>query len=95
MRRLPGTLALAHALVAMSAFGIALNSPERGGLAPIVAYWLDYPCSLLFERLRRGLHGDLGVTGRLLVDASIYVILGSIWFYAIGVALSRVQRRRI
>jgi hypothetical protein len=94
MNTLPARLAIIHALIAAAAFGMALRSPERGGLAPIAVYYLDLPCSLLFDPLRRALHDDLGLSGRLVVDAGVYIALGSAWFYAIGLVLCRVRRRR-
>jgi hypothetical protein len=90
MRWLPLSFAIAHALSAIAMFGMALHSPERGGLAPVAVYYLDFPCSLIFEPLRRALHGDLGVSSRLIVDGSVYVVLGSLWFYAIGLMLRRI-----
>jgi hypothetical protein len=36
------------------------------------------------EPLRKLLHGEWSVTGRLIADFAVYFVIGSTWFFVIG-----------
>src|SRR2546421_610531 len=99
LKSLPFILAFLHAAFTLLIFGAAISSPETRGLLPIVLYFADYPCSLVMEFLRKSLHGELTVTGRLLVDCAVYLVIGSAWFFAIGtlvrMGLSRLSKQSV
>ena len=66
-------------------YGSAMYRPERSGLAPLILVFADMPASLALEPLRHGLHGlSDSYTTRLLVDAGVYAVLGTAWWFAIG-----------
>jgi hypothetical protein len=82
-------LATIHLVLVALCFGAAIYRPERSGLAPIIVLLADMPASLAFEPLRHSLH-DLseGYTTRLLLDASVYAVLGTVWWFVIGMILA-------
>jgi hypothetical protein len=91
LHSLPFIFGGAHAIVSISVFGFAITDPVRMGLLPLVMYFVDYPCSLLMESLRRGLHGN--AIDNLVVDGLVYSIVGSVWFFMIGFLIRAVTTR--
>jgi hypothetical protein len=66
-------------------FGSAILRPERSGLAPLFVLFADMPASLIIEPIRHALHAFSGsYASRLLLDASAYAFLGTIWWFAVG-----------
>jgi hypothetical protein len=93
LKVLPFILAGMHAVIAAGVFGMAISNPARSGLFPLVLYYIDYPCSILMESLRRSLHGTAG--NSLVVDGLVYGIVGTLWFFLIGLLLRAVIERLI
>jgi hypothetical protein len=93
MKWLPVGLAGAHALLVVLIFGSAYVAPERNGLAPVLLLFIDFPCSVLIEAFRKFLDADVAYLQRLLIDAVAYLILGSCWFYAIGLLIRQAVLR--
>jgi hypothetical protein len=82
-------LATIHLVLVALCFGAAIYRPERSGLAPVIVLLVDMPASLAFESLRHSLHGLSGsYTTRLLLDASVYALLGTVWWLVIGTILA-------
>ena len=84
MKWLPLMLAGLHGSLAVIIFFAAYIDPERHGLAPVVLLFTDFPFSVVLESVRKALHGNFGYGQRLLIDAFVYFVFGSCWFYAIG-----------
>ncbi len=57
----------------------------RGGLLPIFAYAADFPLSFVFEFV-----SSLFPSQRWLVDALIYLVFGSFWYYLLGWIVARL-----
>ena len=89
LKLLPASLACIHLLIASLLFGAAILAPNRAALGPVILYYIDYPCSIMFEWLRGNLHGNLGYVMRLIIDGAIYGVFGSCWFYFLGVVLKK------
>src|SRR5579862_140110 len=81
---LPFILSIFHALLVVCIFGFAIHSPQISGLLPIIAYYVDYPLSIVLVRLSSHLGMDLTVQQRLLVDGAIFLLFGTAWYYFIG-----------
>ncbi len=62
-------------------------------MMPLVLYFADYPASLLANVIRSGLHGDFGTEGRLVVDGVAYLLIGSSWYYLLGLILRAATKR--
>jgi hypothetical protein len=78
-------LAAIHLVLVALCFGAAIFRPERSGLAPVFVLLADMPALLAFEPLRYILHGfSDNYTTRLLLDAGIYAVLGTAWWFVIG-----------
>jgi hypothetical protein len=86
MKRLPLTLAIVHAIVATIAFALAM-SPLHGDIFPVLLSIVEFPASTLASWLSELLKATP------LIDAAIYVIIGSAWFYLIGMLVQRVIRK--
>ena len=95
MKRLPFIFAAVHAALTLWIFGEAIASPERSGLLPLIMYCLDYPCSIFMNWVRHLLHPDWGVRSNLAVDLTVFLIIGSFWFYAIGLVVKSALARVI
>jgi hypothetical protein len=86
-KSLPLMLGSLHAIFAATVFGLAIRSPERGGLLPLLVYYVDYPLSIVLDGIRHILHRTGSLQYNLFADAFTFVILGSLWFYCIGILL--------
>ena len=84
MKWLPPTLAALHGALVVIIYSSVYVDPDRHGLAPVVLLFTDFPFSVVLESIRKALHDDFGYGQRLIVDGSVYFLLGSCWFYAIG-----------
>src|SRR5205807_3767176 len=74
-----------HFVLVALCFGGAIYRPERSALAPVIVFFADMPASLAFEPLRHSLHGfSESYTSRLLFDASVYTVLGTVWWIIVG-----------
>jgi hypothetical protein len=73
----------AHAVLAVLVFWFTIADPERRGLLPIILFFADFPCSIFMNWLRKSI-----LQSNLWVDAAVYVIIGSAWWYAIGWVLA-------
>lgn len=93
LKVLPFVLAGLHAVIAVGVFSMAISNPARSGLLPLVLYYIDYPCSILMESLRRSLQGT--AVNSLVVDGLVYGIIGTLWFFLIGLLLRAVVERLI
>ena len=91
MKELPWFLAIVHAAIALLIFGIAATSEASAGL-PILIVLLDYPASLLAQWLTE-LLPNLGQTLENVIDAVVYTIVGSVWFYLIGWLLRAIFQK--
>lgn len=86
LKLIPWILAGLHALLTIVVFLVG-NLSSRAGLLPIIVYAVDYPCSALFiEPLRHAIPHEWGST-KVILDATLYLLLGSVWFYSIGVLI--------
>jgi len=88
MKRLPMLFGSIHAVFMAIVFGSAINSPMRAGLLPIFAFAADFPLSLVFEYVSHPFPAH-----RLLVEALIYLIFGSLWFYFLGLVLRSILKQ--
>ena len=93
MKWLPLTLAALHGSLVVIVFSAAYIDPERHGLAPVVLLFSDLLFSMLLESIRKALHDDFGYGQRLVIDASVYFLFGSCWFYAIGWIIRKAVAR--
>jgi hypothetical protein len=95
MKWLPPLLAGIHAVVGIVVFSAAIVSPVRSGLLPNILVFMDWPVSFLLEYLRDvpGDYFQIGLRQQLLIDGIIYVILGSLWFYGIGVLVRTIYAK--
>src|ERR1700730_17453646 len=82
-------LATIHLVLVALCFGAPICRPERSGLAPVIVLLADMPAPLAFEPLRHSLHAlSESYTTCLLLDAGIYAVLGTVWWFLIGTALA-------
>ena len=82
-------LAVVHIAAVCICFGAAILRPERSALAPIVIWVADMPASLVIEPIRHALHAlTAGYTSRLLIDASVYALLGTVWWILVGMVIA-------
>jgi hypothetical protein len=88
-RKLPMSLAMMHALVALCVFSIALVSPVRSGLLPIIVFVVDIPASFLIIQI----HELTGYGYAVLIDAVAFLVLGSAWWYGIGMFFAMLIKR--
>jgi hypothetical protein len=93
MKRLPWILCIAHAVLALSVFALAIALPSRFASLPVLISILDYPASLLASSVSDLLGDSLGLTATAVVDAVVYVVIGSTWFLALGFLLYIVLKR--
>ena len=78
-----------HLVLVALCFGAAIYRPERSALAPVVVFFADLPASLAFEPLRHSLHRFFESYGsRLVIDAGVYAVLGTVWWIIIGTVLA-------
>lgn len=95
MKRLPTALGAGYLLFACVVYAGAFASPDLHGLSPLLVHWLAFPFSIVLEWLRRSVYtlfaADTYAT-RLAVEAGLYVVLGTIWWFGIGVLVSRAAR---
>jgi hypothetical protein len=85
-KQLPWILAITHAVLASLAFGLAM-SPLHADIFPLIVAMVDLPASVLASWLS----DVLRATG--IIDALIGVVVGSIWFYLIGVLLQVIVQK--
>lgn len=58
-------------------------------MAPVVIWLADIPASLAIEPIRHALHALVdGYTPRLLIDAGVYALLGTIWWILVGMVIA-------
>jgi hypothetical protein len=88
--RLPLAFASMHAALTILVFAIAIICPIRSGLLPIIMFGLDFPVSILIIKVHDLIGFDWGVRGVLLIDALLFLSIGTAWFYLIGLAVSKV-----
>jgi hypothetical protein len=86
MKKLPLYLAITHALLASLAFGFAMSSLHWDVFPRLIAI-IDLPASLLASWLC-----DL-LESTMLIEAFIYVVIGSVWFYLIGIVVRIIARK--
>jgi hypothetical protein len=91
--KLPIIFAISHAILTVVVFGVAIFSPVRSGLMPILIFGLDFPISILIIKVHDLIGFDFGVRGVLLVDASLFLVFGTVWFYLIGLILSKISAK--
>jgi hypothetical protein len=78
-------LVVVHLVVVGVCFGSAIWRPERSGLAPLFVLFADMPASLIIEPVRHALDAASdSYTGRLLVDAAVYSVIGTVWWFCVG-----------
>jgi heme/copper-type cytochrome/quinol oxidase subunit 2 len=97
MKRLPIVLGVGHLLFACVVYTGACASPDRHGLSPLLIHWLTFPLSIVLEWLRRSVYTLIAVdtyASRLAIEAALYAVLGSAWWFGIGVVVSRAARDR-
>ena len=95
VRFLPLALGLGNAVLTAIVFFFAVSDPQRSGMLPLVIYTLDFPASLIAEPVRSAL-GDLftmTVTRQLEMDGSVYLVVGFLWLYGIGMVVRWVFLR--
>jgi hypothetical protein len=93
LRWLPIVLASLHAVVTLLIFIRAIRAPERSGLLPVVMFYVDYPISIGLGRLSNVLPDDSPVEQRLTFDAITFLVLGSAWYYLLGILVRLAIRR--
>jgi hypothetical protein len=84
LRVLPGGLAGIHATFAAVVFAVAIANPQKSGLLPLLVFFADIPASFFLEVLRK-----LFPVRTLAVDATVYILLGSAWWYVLGMLIRR------
>jgi low temperature requirement protein LtrA len=90
MSRLALWLAWLHVAFVLIIFGSAIANPYRADLLPVVVFCIDFPLSLLIEAIAQSLAKTF--YNALLLDGTLYVILGSLWYAGIGEAITRFIR---
>ena len=82
-------LAAIHLALVAICFGAAIVRPERSALAPVIVLLADMPASLSFKPLRTALDASRhSYVAGLLIDATIFAVFGTLWWYIIGVVLA-------
>jgi membrane protein DedA with SNARE-associated domain len=91
IQRLPILLGVGHLVVSAAVFGLSFGAPHALGL-PILLYVADFPASVLTFYIA-GLAADplRGIPSQL-VWAGAVALLGSGWYYALGMLLRRWLR---
>ena len=80
-----------HLVLVALCFGAAIYRPERSALAPVIVFLADMPASLVCEPVRHSLHSvSENYTSRLLLDAAVYLVLGTVWWIVVGAILAWV-----
>jgi hypothetical protein len=87
-RRVPYIFAAAHAVFATVVFGAAIFNPLRAGLLPLAIHYLDFPASLVIERVAYPLGQALGAP--LLAFYGMYLVFGSLWFFLLGLIVAKL-----
>lgn len=87
MTRLGLGLGITHAILAAIIFGATIVDPFRADLLPIVMFCADFPFSLLFDFVSKHL---VSQNSRVLLEAILYTVFGSVWFLVIGEFISRL-----
>ena len=85
MKRLPLFLACGNAIISTICFAAAILNPLRAGLLPLIVFFLDYPASLVIQRI-----GDTIAThieARMLAYYFVYLLLGALWYYVGGIVI--------
>src|ERR1051325_1139245 len=75
-----------HLLLVLLCFGAAIWGQWRDAeWSPILVYFADMPASFLIGALRSLLHGALsdGYIPSLLLDASLFAVIGTAWWVLI------------
>ncbi len=90
MRKLPFVFAGIHATLTVAVFTVAILSPVRSGLLPIIMFALDMPISFLMIQISEMFYDHWGVRGTLFVDGLTFLVVGTLWFYLIGLLLSKI-----
>src|SRR4051812_16002147 len=71
----PITLALAHAVLTVVVFRLAIAQPIKSALLPMVVFIADLPCSFVIIYISRALP-EIGYTGSLLRDGDAFLLIG-------------------
>jgi hypothetical protein len=91
MKWLPALLAAGHVILCAIVFGTVLLGNQRLQLLPVVVYACDWPISVLLVPLARFLSQTIGGL-RLLVDAAVFMAVGSAWYYVVGILVRTAVR---
>src|SRR3984893_9063242 len=95
MRFLPLTLAVLHAAFAITLFWLAIAQPELNALAPAYLLYTDFPISLSYGSLSKLVFVDhWEYVTRLIIDCTICTLVGSAWFYCVGLVVRRIFQAR-
>lgn|GEM_PF-3471129 len=95
MRFLPLTLAVLHAAFAITLFWLAIAQPELNALAPAYLLYTDFPISLSYGSLSKLVFVDhWEYVTRLIIDCTICTLVGSAWFYCVGLVVRRIIQAR-
>jgi hypothetical protein len=94
LKCIPWVLALTHLSVVIVVFGGAIAAPERRGLLPIYVIRIDYPISYAVAVLSAPLWDRPFFTWTTMYIANgvLYAVVGSAWWYAIGILARRILR---
>jgi len=79
-----------HFVLAISIFAVSLTAERRAGL-PILVTIIDYPASILADWIIEIVPAIIGRETAM----AIYLVIGSIWFYFIGVLLRTIIQKFI
>ena len=81
---------IVHLALVSYCFGFAIARPEQCGMLPILVYCVDLPASFLFMQLQ-AVAPD-AYTARMVFDASLFFIFGTLWWCVILWLIFRVWR---
>ena len=95
MKRFPWILSGIHAVLAVGIYWWTIAQHRDEMLAPMwILYFLDFPCSIMLGILSAISPAFAHFLGEpsLIISGVLYVVLGSAWFYLIGVGFRAAAR---
>ena len=81
-----------HLVFALTIFALSFTSDASSGL-PILVIIVDYPASLLAQWLCELTPVGTHLHTSIAIQISVYTLIGSAWFYLIGVVLRTVIQK--
>lgn len=92
IKLLPLILASLHAVFAGTVFWLASHSPGLA-LLPVVVFYTDYPFSIVLDVVTNLFDQTGSLESSLWPGVLTFVVLGSLWYYCIGIVLRALLLR--